>query len=84
MAGTIPGFSLAQMLDSDGTPLVGGKLYTIQAGTTSTPQTAYQDSGLTLPLSYPIICDAYGRLPHEPLLRFARRHPDLVNRHCRG
>ena len=63
MAGTIPGFSLAQMLDSDGTPLVGGKLYTIQAGTTSTPQTAYQDSGLTLPLSYPIICDAYGRLP---------------------
>lgn len=63
MAGTIPGFSLAQMLDSDGTPLVGGKLYTIQAGTTSTPQTAYQDSGLTLPLSYPVICDAYGRLP---------------------
>jgi hypothetical protein len=63
MAGTIPGFSLAQMLDSDGTPLVGGKLYTIQAGTTSTPQTAYQDSGLTLPLSYPILCDAYGRLP---------------------
>jgi hypothetical protein len=63
MAGTIPGFSLAQMLDSDGTPLVGGKLYTIQAGTTSTPQTAYQDSGLTLPLSYPVLCDAYGRLP---------------------
>lgn len=63
MAGTIPGFSLAQMLDSNGTPLVGGKLYTIQAGTTSTPQTAYQDSGLTLPLPYPIICDAYGRLP---------------------
>lgn len=63
MAGTIPGFSLAQMLDSNGTPLVGGKLYTIQAGTTSTPQTAYQDSGLTLPLPYPVLCDAYGRLP---------------------
>jgi len=63
MAGTIPGFSLAQQLDSDGTPLVGCKLYTIQAGTTSTPQTAYQDSGLTLPWSYPVLGDAYGRLP---------------------
>lgn len=63
MAGTIPGFSLSQQQDSDGTPLVGGKLYTIQAGTTSTPQSGYQDSALTLPLSNPIICDAYGRLP---------------------
>jgi len=63
MAGTIPGFSLAQQQDSDGTPLVGGKLYTIQAGTTSTPQNGYQDSALTIPLSNPIICDAYGRLP---------------------
>ena len=63
MAGTIPGFSLAQQLDSNGTPLVGCKLYTYQAGTTSTPQTAYQDSGLTLPLPFPILGDAYGRLP---------------------
>jgi hypothetical protein len=63
MAGTIPGFSLAQQLDSDGTPLVGCRLFTIQAGTTSTPQTAYQDSGLTLPWSYPVLGDAYGRLP---------------------
>lgn len=63
MAGTIPGFSLAQQQDSDGSPLVGGKLYTIQAGTVSTPQSGYQDSALTIPLSNPIICDAYGRLP---------------------
>lgn len=63
MAGTIPGFSLALQQDSDGTPLAGGKLYTIQAGTVSTPQIAYQDSALTLPLSYPVLCDAYGRLP---------------------
>jgi hypothetical protein len=63
MAGTIPGFSLAQQLDSDGTPLVGCQLYTIQAGTTSTPQTAYQDSGLTLPWPYPVLGDAFGRLP---------------------
>lgn len=63
MAGTIPGFSLAQQLDSDGTPLVGCQLYTIQAGTTSTPQIAYQDSGLTLPWPYPVLGDAFGRLP---------------------
>lgn len=62
-AGTVPGFSLAQQQDSDGTPLVGCKLYTIQAGTVSTPQSGYQDSGLTIPLSNPIICDAFGRLP---------------------
>ena len=24
--------------------------------------------------------DAYGRMPVEPLRRFAERHPDLVNR----
>lgn len=62
-AGTVPGFSLAQQQDSNGTPLVGCKLYTIQAGTVSTPQSGYQDSALTLPLPNPIICDAYGRLP---------------------
>jgi len=62
-AGTVPGFSLAQQQDSDGTPLVGCLLYTIQAGTVSTPQSGYQDSALTIPLSNPIICDAYGRLP---------------------
>jgi len=62
-AGTVPGFSLAQQQDSDGTPLVGCLLYTIQAGTVSTPQSGYQDSALTIPLSNPIICDAYGHLP---------------------
>lgn len=62
-AGTVPGFSLAQQQDSNGTPLVGCKLYVIQAGTVATPQNPYQDSGLTIPLSNPVICDAYGRLP---------------------
>jgi len=28
--------------------------------------------------------DAYGRMPHEPLLAFARRHPTLVNARCRA
>jgi hypothetical protein len=62
-AGTIPGFSLAQQQDSNGTPLAGCKLYIIQAGTTSTPQNGYSDSALTLPLTNPVVCDAYGRLP---------------------
>jgi hypothetical protein len=28
--------------------------------------------------------DGYGRMPHEPLLQFARRHPTLVNARCRA
>ena len=28
--------------------------------------------------------DGYGRIPHEPLLQFARRHPSLVNPRCRA
>lgn len=61
-AGTIP-FSLSQQFDSLGHPLAACKLYTIQAGTTSTPQNAYQDSALTLALPNPQICDSAGRLP---------------------
>lgn len=61
-AGTIA-FSLSQQLDQDGHPLSGCKFYTIQAGTTSTPQSAYQDSNLTVALPNPITCDAAGRLP---------------------
>lgn len=61
-SGTIP-YSLSQQLDSLGKPLSGCKLYTIQAGTTSTPQNAYQDSALTLALPNPQTCDAAGRLP---------------------
>lgn len=61
MAGTIA-FSLSQQLDSLGFPLGGGKLYLFQAGTT-TPQSAYQDSALTIPHANPIILDAAGRVP---------------------
>lgn len=61
-AGTIP-FSLSQQLDNFGKPLAGCQLYTIVAGTTSTPQNAFQDSALTLPLPNPQTCDAAGRLP---------------------
>jgi microcystin-dependent protein len=61
-SGTIP-FSLSQQLDNFGQPLAGCLFYTIQAGTTSTPQNAYQDSALTIPLPNPQTCDAAGRLP---------------------
>jgi hypothetical protein len=62
-AGTIPGISMSQQLDSLGNPLNGGKLYLIQAGTTSTPQNCYQDSGLTIPWPNPITLDSAGRIP---------------------
>jgi hypothetical protein len=47
-AGTVPGFSLTPQFDLSGKVAPGCKLYIIQAGTTSTPQNAYQDSALTL------------------------------------
>lgn len=49
----------AQFLMLDGTPLVGGKVYTYAAGTT-TPQTTYTDSTATTPNENPIILDARG------------------------
>src|SRR5258707_709583 len=49
-AGTVPGYGPSQQLDNLGKPLANCFLYTIQAGTVSTPQNAYQDSGLTLVL----------------------------------
>lgn len=62
-AGTIP-LSLTQRLDkATFRPLSGGKLYFIQAGTTSTPQNAYQDSALTIPWPNPLILDAGGNIP---------------------
>jgi hypothetical protein len=61
-AGTIA-FSLSQQLDNTGKPLANCQLYTIQAGTTSTPQNSYKDSGLTLLQPNPMSCDAFGRLP---------------------
>jgi microcystin-dependent protein len=62
-AGTVPGFSLTPQFDLTGVVMPGCKLYIIQAGTTSTPQNAYQDSALTLLFPNPLTCDAAGRLP---------------------
>jgi microcystin-dependent protein len=61
-AGTVA-FSLSQQLDQAGKPLSGCLLYTIQAGTTSTPQNSFKDTGLTLAQPNPLVCDAFGRLP---------------------
>lgn len=62
-AGTIPGISMTQQLDELAHPLIGGKLYLIQAGTTSTPQNCYQDTALTLAYPNPVTLDASGRVP---------------------
>lgn len=61
-AGTIP-FSLMQQFDQFAAPLTGCLFYTIQAGTTSTPQNAFKDYALTTPQPNPMVCDSSGRLP---------------------
>lgn len=61
MAGTI-NLALTQQFDMDGEPLSGGVLYFFAAATT-TPQSAFQDTGLTIPWPNPIVLDASGRIP---------------------
>jgi hypothetical protein len=48
-----------QYWDSNGNPLVGGKVYTYQAGT-STPQATYTDSSGSTPNANPVILDSRG------------------------
>lgn len=62
MAGTIP-LSMTQQFDIFGKPLAGAQLFIIQAGTVSTPQNAFQDVNLSIPLPNPITLDAAGRVP---------------------
>jgi hypothetical protein len=66
MAGSI---SLAgvQQFDVLGRLLGGTKVYWIQAGTTSTPQNAYYDTGLSSPLPNPYTLDADARIPFHYL-----------------
>ncbi len=49
----------AQFLDSTGAPLVGGKVYTYAAGTT-TPLATFTDASATTPNTNPIILDSRG------------------------
>lgn len=48
------------VLDSDGNPVSGAKLYFYATGTT-TPASVYSDSGLVTPLANPVVADAAGR-----------------------
>lgn len=61
-AGSIP-VALSQQVDANGKPLVGALLYLYVVGTVASPQLAYQDTGLTLPLPWPVVADGNGRLP---------------------
>jgi hypothetical protein len=45
---------------NDGSPLAGGAVYTYSAGTL-TPKTMYSDTGLTVPISNPIVLNSAGR-----------------------
>lgn len=53
-----------QFFDNNGDPLVGGKLYTYSAGTT-TPQVTYTSASGVTPNSNPIILNGGGRVPSE-------------------
>jgi parallel beta-helix repeat protein len=53
-----------QFFDNNGDPLVGGKLFTFAAGTT-TPQVTYTSSSGSTPNSNPIILNGGGRVPSE-------------------
>jgi len=53
-----------QFFDNNGDPLVGGKLFTFSAGTT-TPQVTYTSASGTTPNSNPIILNGGGRVPSE-------------------
>jgi len=61
MSGTI-NLALSQQFDAQGDPLSGGLLYFFTAGTT-TPQTPFQDTSLTIVHPNPIVLDASGRVP---------------------
>lgn len=62
MAGTFPGVSGVQQIDSSGTPLAGGRL-SVFIGGTNTLALTYQDIGLAILSTNPLIADVSGRIP---------------------
>lgn len=66
MAGSIS-LAGAQQFDVLGKLLGGAKVHWIQAGTTSTPQNAYYDPGLSSPLPNPYTLGADARVPFHYL-----------------
>jgi hypothetical protein len=62
MAGTFAGVCNAQQIDMNGNPLAGC-LLTVYAGGTTMLASTFQDIGLTLPTTNPLVANAAGRLP---------------------
>lgn len=62
MSGTFPGVCNAQQLDTNSRVMSGCLLTVYEGGTTQLAMT-YQDIGLTIPTTNPLIGDASGRLP---------------------
>lgn len=62
MANTLLFNPFIQVVNANGKPYAGAKLYTYQAGTT-TPLASYANSNLTTPHTNPVIADANGTFP---------------------
>jgi len=64
MTGTLPSIPLAQNIDENGVPQSGCRLFLYEANT-STPVISYKDYLLSTGMehSFPIVADAYGRIP---------------------
>lgn len=63
MAGTFPGTANTQQHDINGQPMAGALLTVYQGGSSSALANVYQDIGLTLPTTNPLVADASGRIP---------------------
>lgn len=63
LAGTFPGTSNTQQHDINGQPLAGALLTVYQGGSTSALASTFQDIGLILPASNPLVADGSGRIP---------------------
>jgi len=59
MASLLPNIAQLYLTTSDGSPLVGGKIYTYEAGTT-TPKVTYADADATTSNTNPVILDSRG------------------------
>lgn len=64
-------------LDSEGIPLVGGKIYTYQAGS-STPLDTYTDVNGTIANTNPIILGTDGRCPDEIWLTYGYSYKFII------
>ena len=78
--GVIANYPLFHGFYPDGKPLLGGRLYTYEAGT-STPAAAYHDAAATMPHMNPIVLDDRGEaLVHivQPMLWQLHTPTDVV------